>query len=383
MGVIASGSFSMPEFTAELLSSQLEAAPAGVDFGPVWKTWEVLNKKFVPASTTQAVSDEEKIYGLISGLTGSLKDPYTVFFPPEDSEIFQADISGSFEGVGMEIGIRDNALVVITPLKGSPAIRAGLLSGDRIIKIDDTSTDGMAVDRAVKLIRGPRGTIVRFAIIRGDGELQTIPVTRDVIEIPTIETKQQDGVFIISLYNFSAISTNLFRGALREFALSDTPKLVLDLRGNPGGYLEAAVDMASWFLPAGKVVVTEEQGKNGKPIYHRSRGYDVFTDELKMAILVDGGSASASEILAGALQEHGKAKLIGEKSFGKGSVQELVNITDKASLKVTVARWLTPNGRSISEHGLDPDIVVERTSEDKEEGKDPQLDSAIKSLNQE
>ena len=253
-GVVVSGSLVLPEPLPSIFTSSLDAEPAGVNFAPVWRTWNVLNEKFVPASTTQELSDEKKIYGLISGLTGSFGDPYTVFFPPEESEIFQADISGSFEGVGMEIGIRDNALVVITPLKGSPAIRAGLLSGDKITKIDDVSADAMPVDKAVKLIRGPRGTVVRFTILRTDeNEPRVIPVTRDVIEIPTIETKKQDGVFIISLYNFSAVSANLFRGALREFALSGTPKLILDLRGNPGGYLEAAVDMASWFLPAGKV----------------------------------------------------------------------------------------------------------------------------------
>ena len=187
-------------------------------------------------------------------------------------------------------------------------------------------------------------------------------------------------MFVISLHNFSAISANLFRDALREFIESGTDKMILDLRGNPGGFLEAAIDMASWYLPAGKMVVTEDFGDNGKPRVHRSKGYNIFTDKLKMAILINQGSASASEILAGALQQHGKATLVGTRSFGKGSVQELVKITPDTSLKVTVARWLTPNGSSISDGGLSADVEVEFTTEDFEAGEDPQLDKAVELL---
>ena len=381
-GVAAVYEQAVPTPVAALLASQSDVPPEDVNLAPLWRAWKVLDEKFVPASTTETITNEKKLYGLIGGLAGSLGDPYTVFFPPEEAKIFQADISGSFEGVGMEIGIRDDTLTVVTPLQGSPALRAGLRAGDKILRINDVSTGGMAVDKAVKLIRGPRGTTVRFTVARaGAAAPLIIPVVRDIIEIPTIETSTRDGVFVISLYNFSAVSANLFRGALRDFALAGTPKLVLDLRGNPGGYLEAAVDMASWFLPAGKVVVTEEQGKNGEPRAHRSRGYDVFSDELQMVVLVNGGSASASEILAGALREHGVATLVGEKTFGKGSVQELVNITDDSSLKVTIARWVTPKGHSISEQGLEPDIVVKRGESEKENGKDSQLDAAIDYLN--
>ncbi|HEY4517650.1 MAG TPA: S41 family peptidase [Candidatus Paceibacterota bacterium] len=383
-GVVTTNEGMVPAAVQEILNSPNDAEPAGVNFVPVWRTWNILNEKFVPASTTQPLSDEKKVYGLIEGLTASLGDPYTVFFPPEESKAFKDDISGSFEGVGMEIAIKNNLIVVVAPLKGSPALLAGIKAGDTILEIDGKSTQGMSTDAAVKLIRGKGGTVVHFTVGRvGEKIALKIDVTRDTIQIPTIETGQKDGVFIISLYSFSAPSPQLFREALREFIVSGTPKLVLDLRGNPGGYLEAAVDMASWFLPTGKTIVTEDQGKNGSPVTHRSRGYDIFNpDKLKMAILVDGGSASASEILSGALQEYGIAKLVGERTFGKGSVQELVDITDKASLKVTIARWLTPQGRSISEHGLDPDIVVKRTQEDAAAGKDPQLDAAIKLLNQ-
>jgi carboxyl-terminal processing protease len=190
------------------------------------------------------------------------------------------------------------------------------------------------------------------------------------------------GVFKIDLYSFSLNSPNLFRGALREFITSGADKLILDLRGNPGGYLEASIDMASWFLPSSKVVVREDFGGRREERVYRSRGYDIFTDDLKFVILVDKGSASASEILAGALQEHGKAQIVGEKTFGKGSVQELVDITSETSLKLTVARWLTPNGNSISETGVEPDFAVERTAEDRSAGRDPQLNKALEVLRQ-
>lgn len=364
------------------LSENGTLAPSLVDFSPLWKSWNIINEKFVPATTTDLVTDEKKLYGAIQGLAASLGDPYTVFFPPEDAEIFESDISGNFEGVGMEIGIRNDILTVIAPLKGSPAERAGIRAGDKIVKIDDISTDGMIIDKAVKLIRGKSGTAITLTILRdGESELLKIKVIRDVIQIPTIETEfKDDGVFIIKLFNFSAISPNLFREALREFVLSGTDKMILDLRDNPGGFLEAAIDIASWYLPAGKVVVTEDFGSNGDPRIHRSKGYNIFNDNLKMIILVNQGSASASEILAGALQQHGIAKLVGKRTFGKGSVQELVKITPDTSLKVTIARWLTPNGNSISNGGLTPDVEVEFTKEDFEAGKDTQLDKAIEIL---
>jgi len=288
----------------------------------------------------------------------------------------------------MEIGVRGGALVVIAPLKGTPAEQAGVKSGDRILEIDGESTEGMTVDEAVQRIRGERGTAVTITIQRDDErELREIEIVRAVISIPTIETAdaqspelRADGIFVIRLFNFSAISSGLFRQALREFVESGDDKLILDLRGNPGGFLEASVDIASWFLPAGKVVVTEDLGGEGEPRVHRSKGLNIFNENLKMAVLIDQGSASASEILAGALQEHGVAVLVGEHTFGKGSVQELIDVTSDTSLKITVARWLTPNGVSISDGGLSPDIEVAITEEDIAAGRDPQLDRAAEYL---
>jgi carboxyl-terminal processing protease len=358
--------------------------PLNADFAPFWKAWEVLNNKYVPSSTsTEITSDQEKVWGAIQGLAASYGDPYTVFFPPVESELFESDVRGNFEGVGMEVISQEGILTVVSPLKGSPAEKAGVLPGDKIISIDDRSTANLSTDEAVKYIRGPKGTVVTLTVWReGRKEPLIIKVTREVIDIPTINTEDLgNGIFKIDLYNFSAASPNLFRKALRSFVESGDDKLILDLRGNPGGYLEAAIDMASWFLPSGKVVVRENFGENKEETVYRSKGYDVFTDNLKFVILVDGGSASASEILAGALSEHRRAILVGEKTFGKGSVQELVNITPETSLKVTIARWMTPNGLSISKQGIVPQYQVKRTQEDIASGKDTQLAKAIEILN--
>ncbi|OHA89834.1 MAG: hypothetical protein A2832_00910 [Candidatus Zambryskibacteria bacterium RIFCSPHIGHO2_01_FULL_44_22b] len=360
-----------------------EGRPLDVDFAPFWKAWNLINEKYVPASTTaKTVNGEEKVWGAIEGLADSLGDPYTVFFPPVESEMFESDIRGNFEGVGMEIVAQDGAITVIAPLKNSPASRAGLMAGDKIIKVGDRTTSSLSTEDAVQLIRGPKGTKVSLTIFRtGVKEPFEVQVTRDVINIPTISTKSlPGGIFVIELYSFSAQSPNLFRGALREFILSDSDKLILDLRGNPGGYLEAAIDMASWFLPASKVVVREDFGSSREEKVYRSKGYDIFTDNLNFVILVDGGSASASEILAGALAEHNRAILVGDKTFGKGSVQELIDVTSNTSIKITVARWLTPNGVSISDQGIEPGYVVKMTPADRQAGKDPQLDKAVEIL---
>src|SRR3989344_8960672 len=284
----------------------------------------------------------------------SLEDPYSVFFDPDETKSFEDQIAGNFSGVGMEVGIKDEILTVIAPLKNTPADRAGIKSGDKILKIDDMVTSDITVEEAVKLIRGEKGTEVKFTILsNGAQESREIKIIRDTIYIPTLETElREDGVFIIRLFSFSANSANLFKTALKEFGEARTDKLVLDLRGNPGGYLSTAVQISSWFLPTGKIVVTEDYGGDKDKEVFRSKGYKILRnktenllgDQLKFVILIDGGSASASEIVAGAMQDHKKAILVGEQSYGKGSVQEVVEITEDTLLKVTVAKWLTPNG---------------------------------------
>lgn len=282
----------------------------------------------------------------------------------------------------MELGSKDNILTVIAPIKSSPADKAGIRSGDRILKINDTITVNVSVEEAVKLIRGDKGTSVRLTIGREGIDPFEVTLVRDVINLPTLDTdyNRQTGIFTIKLYSFSANSSTLFRNALRDFVATGSNKLILDLRGNPGGYLDAAVDMASWFLPAGKVVVREDYGSKQEEVAEKSKGYNIFSDDLKMVILIDNGSASASEILAGALSEYGKATLVGTRSFGKGSVQEFLKLDDNTALKITIARWLTPNGVSISDGGLTPSVEVKLTAEDVKAGNDLQMKKAIELL---
>ena len=352
------------------------------DMAAFWTTWKLLDQKFVYThQDAKKIDDQDKIWGAIEGLTASYGDPYTVFMPPDESKAFESDISGNFEGVGMELAIKNKNIVVVAPLKGTPAYKAGVKKGDILLKIDGKSTAGMTTDDAVKLIRGKAGTNVTITFAREGATLPVeITITRGVIDVPTADTEVKGDVFVIKLYNFYALSAEKFRSALREFVQSGKSKLILDLRGNPGGYLESAVDMASWFLPLGKTVVRENFGPKVDEQVYRSKGYNIFNNNLKMIILADSGSASASEILAGALQEQKVAKIVGTKTFGKGSVQELINVTPDTSLKVTVARWLTPNGISISDGGLTPDYEVNMTEDDLNANRDPQMDKAIELL---
>jgi carboxyl-terminal processing protease len=270
---------------------------------------------------------------------------------------------------------------VVAPLKNTPADRGGIKPNDKIIKIDGASTEGMGTEKAVSLIKGKKGTTVTLSIFReSEKKAIEIKLVRDRIESPILETEIKDGVFIIKLYSFSENSAKLFEDAIMKFSKSGSGKLVLDLRNNPGGYLDAAVSMASWFLPEGKIVVKEIH-KNKAEKDFRSVGYNQFTPEFKFVILVNEGSASAAEILAAALSEYGKATLVGQKTFGKGTVQQLLTLTPDTAIKITIAKWLTPNGVSISSNGVEPQVKVEITEEDKKNNKDTQLEKAIQILN--
>lgn len=382
---VGTGSLSDVSMEAGLFSffSSKPVAADGVDMTEFWTVWDLLDEKFVTSSTSEKISAEDKVRGAIKGLVRTYGDPYTVFMPPSDATMFGDEIAGNFGGVGMEVGLRDDLVTVIAPLPNTPAAQSGIVAKDVIVKIDDVETSGMGIDEAVRLIRGKEGTVVHLTIYReGEGDLLEIPVTRAIISIPTVNTEKKGNVFIISLYSFNAISEEKMNEALQEYAKSGAKDLVLDLRGNPGGFLQSAVAIASYFVPAGKTVVSENFGNGQEEQIYRSHGKSLgeYAPE-EMLVLIDGGSASASEILAGALQEHGIAKLMGAQSYGKGSVQELLDLKDGSSLKVTVARWFTPNGVSISEGGLTPDIFVERTPQEVMEGKDPQLDAAVAWLN--
>ncbi len=360
--------------------------PKNVDFALFWKVWNTLDQKFVQTGTSSInTSSEARLYGAIKGMVSAMGDPYTVFQTPEEAAEFNASIEGNLEGVGLEMGIKDKVLTVIAPLPNSPAQRAGIISGDKVIAIDGKSTVDIQFEDAIKSIRGKKGTTVKLTVQR-EGRMQPIDfmIVRDIISIPALDTdyNKTNGIFTIKLYSFNAQSATEFQTALREFIEAKTDKLVLDLRGNPGGFLWTAVDIASYFLPQGKIVVRETvgNGKEKKEETEVSRGYNIFNQNLRMVILVDGGSASASEILAGALQEHGVAKVVGNKTFGKGSVQEYIKTSNNTAIKVTIAKWLTPKGVSISEGGLTPDVIVNRTTEDLQKGRDPQMDKAVELL---
>ncbi len=282
----------------------------------------------------------------------------------------------------MELGMDKNGmLTVIAPLKNTPAYKAGLKPGDIIVKINGTKTDNMSIDQAISLIRGKAGTSVTLQIYReSEKKPRDITLYREVISVPILETEnRKDGIFIIRLYTFTADSGTRFQKAIQQFVESGSHKLIIDLRGNPGGYLDTAISMSSYFLPSSAVVVSEHFGESKADQVYYSQGYNIFDKKIKIVILIDGGSASASEILTGALKENGVATVVGEQSYGKGSVQELIPITADTSLKITVAKWLTPKGNSISKLGITPDVIVKPDA--KNPKNDVQLKKAIEILN--
>lgn len=352
------------------------------DLTEFWRVWNLMNKKFVSVSTSTSSNEEDHVRGAIAGMVESYGDPYTIYMPPQKAAAFGEAIAGNFSGIGIEIGMRQGFLTVIAPLPDSPASQVGLMSGDIITKVDGTSTEKMSIDEAVDRIRGEEGTDVVLTIYReGETEFLQKTVTRDVINIPTLKTESNGDVFVISLYSFNALAEAKMAEAMQEYKNGDYNKLVLDLRGNPGGFLDSAVAIAGYFLESGKVVVKESFGGDKEERVYRSPGNlaGTFTPD-NFVVLVDGGSASAAEILSGALSEHQVATTIGEKTFGKGSVQELVDLPDGSSLKVTIARWLTPNGVSFSAGGLEPNVAVNRSNKQILAGEDTQKAAALKWL---
>lgn len=349
--------------------------PEEIDFSLFWEAYHKLQEKFVDKGKFDI---QKIIYGAISGMVKSLEDPYTVFLKPEETKRFIEDVKGTFEGVGMEIDIRKGQLQVISPLEGTPAQRAGLRAGDKIIKIDDKPTMDMTIEEAVNLIRGPKGSEVTLTIFREEWEkTKEIKIVRAVIEVPSLKWEiKNENIAYLKLYQFSEKASFDFRIAAIEILNSPAQKIILDLRNNPGGYLEVAQEISGWFLKRGEIVVIEDFGARKERNIYKAQGNASLVD-FPVVILINQGSASGSEILAGALRDNRDILLIGEKSFGKGSVQELERLSEGSSLKITVAKWLTPKGELITDKGLEPDIKLEMTEEDYEEGKDPQLDKAI------
>lgn len=346
-----------------------------VDFNLFWEVWNTLKKNYV---NSDELSDKKMFYGALRGMVSSIGDPYTVFMDPKVSQDFADDMAGTFEGIGAEIGIKNDILTIIAPLPDMPAEIAGLKSGDRVLAINGTSTMGITIDAAVNKIRGPKGTDVTLSVKREGEDIQDIIITRGAIIVKSVRTEMRDdGIYKIKVTNYNNDTRESFNEAVREVVEKNPKGVILDLRNNPGGYLDTAIEMASEWVEDGLIVVEKysEENKNE----HHARGRARLKN-FPTVVLVNQGSASASEIVAGALQDHGKAKIVGKQTFGKGSVQTLSNLKDGSSIKITVAKWLTPDGRSINDEGIAPDEDIDLKVEDYNQNSDPQLDKALEIL---
>ena len=341
-----------------------------------WEVWHILQEQYYG----QLPDETGMTYGAIQGVLDTLEDDNTVFFDPDAAKIMREDMSGSFEGIGAHVRMReDGRLMIVAPIEGQPAEAAGLRPGDIILEADGVSLEGMNIYEAIQHVRGPKGTVARLKVLREDvAEPFIVEVERARIPMPTIETKMLDGdIAYVKLYDFNAQANDRLEDALKELLAENPRGLIFDLRNNPGGFLTEAVSVASQFISEGKIL-TERFGDDMEQVYEAEQGGLAL--EVPLVVLVNPGSASASEIVAGALQDAGRALLIGETTFGKGSVQLVHRMRDDSELRVTVARWFTPNDRLIHGQGLEPDIAVELTAEDMDAGRDPQLDEAVEYL---
>jgi carboxyl-terminal processing protease len=345
-------------------------------FGIFWEAWRVLQDEFYG----DLPSESELPYAAIRGVIASTGDQYTAFLDPVRAQIMKNDLSGSFEGIGATVRLRaDGMLEVVQPLVGWPAIKAGLRAQDAILKVDDADVQGMSLYEAIALIRGPAGTTVRLLVEReGVDQPFELQIERTRIELPIVESKMlEDDIGYIRLTEYTETATDKMQQALRELNAQNPRGLILDLRGNPGGYLTTAIEVTSQFVGQGPIVI--ERFKDGREYSHAAVAGGLAL-RIPLVVLVDGGTASASEITAGAIQDTERGTLIGTTTLGKGSVQSAQILSDQSELRVTIARWFTPNGRAIHGTGLAPDIEVEITEEDLAADRDPQLERAISYL---
>lgn len=347
------------------------------DMSSFWDIVSILKKKHIEGN---ALTDQKIIEGAIKGAISELGDPYTTYMGPSDAQKFNEDLSGVFGGIGAEIGVRNDLLTIIAPLKGNPAEKAGLKAGDKILKIGDAMTADMSVEEAVKIIRGEPGTIVTLLISReGLSAAKEYKVTRAIVNVPTLDWEMKSGgIAYFRIYNFNANLSPAWDRAAAQALLKSPKGVIIDVRNNPGGFLDIATDILEWFVPRGKVLVQEKfgTGENQKIV---SNGNGAFAN-IPVVVIINEGSASASEIVAGALKDLRNAKIIGVKSFGKGSVQEVQTLDNGSMVKISIAEWLTPYGTSINKKGISPTDEVKLTDTDVTKKRDPQLQKAINLL---
>lgn len=358
------------------IEKALPAEKQNLDFSLFWDVWQRLENSYIDK---KALNSQNMFWGAVKGMVASLGDPYTVFLPPADNKQTKEDLTGEFEGVGIQLGFKDSQLVVVAPLRGMPAEVVGVKAGDFILKIEDKETTGITLPEAVRLIRGPRGTKIKLTLLHeGEKEPYEVTIVRETIVVPSVEVEFVGGVAHLKLMRFGEKTGEEWEKAVQEIVLKCQQEeclgVVLDLRNNPGGYLSGSVFIASEFLPSG-VVVQQESAKGLKEMFSVNRR-GKLTD-MDLVVLVNEGSASASEIVAGVLQDYKRAKILGVKTFGKGTIQEAQELIGGSGLHVTTARWLLPGGRSIDKSGVVPDIEVK---DDPKAEVDVQLEKAIEIL---
>lgn len=348
--------------------------PSQLDYSSVSKIYDLLKTNYDGKLDQNKLED-----GLKTGLVSATGDPYTNYFNPQEAKEFNDELSGSFTGIGAELGTdNNNNIVIVSPLSGYPAQQAGLQPKDIIAAVNKAATSGMSVDSVVKQIRGPENTKVTLTVIRGGGNPFDVTITRAKITVPSVEFHIDGNIGYIKINQFGSDTAQLAQNAAQDFRSKGVKGVVLDLRGDPGGYLEAAIDVSSMWLDKGKTVVSERKGGVTQNTDY-AKGNPILKG-IPTVVLIDGGSASASEITAGALHDNNAATLVGVKSFGKGSVQQVINLSDGSELKVTTAHWYTPAGKNINKQGITPDNVVQNSDSDIKSGADPQKDKAYSIL---